>query len=229
MFPCKLDYLGILRHSSKTINLITALKATTLQQVFVINMYTQLIVLGHKYVFWRTSLVQSYNRGGSRIFLGGGALVSCSTSTPINHTVFLQNTSCIRKPQVISGGVRTPYTLPLDPPLCNLSPSQRVFSILFPFCLKMFPRLFVTQKKALNRKTCCITLSLVPITFHWDTSWKASLFSSEIRKILWVKYQFKWCRSLLVKRKLANGRKSSGVYWCSKERWIQELYLFENS
>ena len=38
-------------------------------------------------------------------FLGGGALVSCPTSTPINHIVFfsLQNTSCIRKPQVISG------------------------------------------------------------------------------------------------------------------------------
>ena len=34
-----------------------------------------------------------------------GALVSCSTSTPINHIViFLQNTSCIRKLQVISGG-----------------------------------------------------------------------------------------------------------------------------
>ena len=31
---------------------------------------------------------------------------------------FLQNTSCIRKPQVISGeGGRTPCTLPLDPPL----------------------------------------------------------------------------------------------------------------
>ena len=47
-------------------------------------------------------------------FLGGGALVSCSTSTPI------KNTSCIRKPQFISGGgegVRTPCTLPLDPPL----------------------------------------------------------------------------------------------------------------
>ena len=38
-------------------------------------------------------------------FLGGGALVSGSTSTPINHIVFfLQSTSCIRKPQVISGG-----------------------------------------------------------------------------------------------------------------------------
>ena len=38
-------------------------------------------------------------------FLVGGALVSCSTSTPMNHIVFFwQNTSCIRKPQVISGG-----------------------------------------------------------------------------------------------------------------------------
>ena len=44
-------------------------------------------------------------RGGSRIFSRGGALVSCSTSTPINHIVFFwQNTGCIRKPQVISGG-----------------------------------------------------------------------------------------------------------------------------
>ena len=52
-------------------------------------------------------------------FSGGGALVSCSTSTPINHIVFFwQNTSCIRKPQVISGkGARTPCTLLLDPPL----------------------------------------------------------------------------------------------------------------
>ena len=50
------------------------------------------------------------------IFLGGGTLVSCSTSTPVNHIVFffLQNTSCISKLQVISeggGGVH-----PLHPP-----------------------------------------------------------------------------------------------------------------
>ena len=38
--------------TSTTINLITALKATTLQRVFVINMYKQLIVTGHKYVFF---------------------------------------------------------------------------------------------------------------------------------------------------------------------------------
>ena len=41
-----------------------------------------------------------------------------------NEQCLLQNTSCIRKPQVISGrgwggGVRTPCTLPLDPPLYN--------------------------------------------------------------------------------------------------------------
>ena len=56
-------------------------------------------------------------------FLGGGALVSCSTSIPINHIVFcfLQNTSCIRKPQVISGeGGRTPCALPLDQPMYEL-------------------------------------------------------------------------------------------------------------
>ena len=50
-------------------------------------------------------------------FLGGGALVSCATSTPINHIVFhfLQNTSCIRKPQVISRGGRE-GAHPLHPP-----------------------------------------------------------------------------------------------------------------
>ena len=48
--------------------------------------------------------LESKARGGSRIFFRrGGALVSCSTSTPIIHIFFLQNTSCIRKPQVISG------------------------------------------------------------------------------------------------------------------------------
>ena len=54
-------------------------------------------------------------------FLGGGALVSCSTSTPINHIVFFwQNTSCIRKPKVISGGGggggAPPPPHPLHPP-----------------------------------------------------------------------------------------------------------------
>ena len=48
-------------------------------------------------------------------FLGGGALVSCPASTPINHIVFfLQNISCIKKPQVISG--RRAGAHPLHPP-----------------------------------------------------------------------------------------------------------------
>ena len=37
-------------------------------------------------------------------FLGGVALVSCSTSTPINHIVFFwQNTSCIRSAPALNG------------------------------------------------------------------------------------------------------------------------------
>ena len=58
-------------------------------------------------------------RADPGIFLGGGALVSCSSSTPINHKVFfLQNTSCTRKPQVISGGGggRTPSPPPPETP-----------------------------------------------------------------------------------------------------------------
>ena len=61
-------------------------------------------------------------------FLGGGALVSCSTSTPINHIVFfffflLQNTNCIRKPQVISGegGCAPPAPSPWIRPCSRLS------------------------------------------------------------------------------------------------------------
>ena len=68
----------------------------------------------------------AYTGADPGFFSEGGALVSFSTSTPINNKVFfLQNTNCIRKPQVISegGGVRTPCTLPLDPPL--LQPKAR--------------------------------------------------------------------------------------------------------
>ena len=62
-------------------------------------------------------------RGGSRIFFRWGCtclLLYFNTNQP--HGFFMQSTSCIRKPQVISGGgggegVHTPCTLPLDPPL----------------------------------------------------------------------------------------------------------------
>ena len=67
-------------------------------------------------------------------FLGGGALVSCSTSTPINHIVFFfQNTSCIWKPQVISGGggAHPPHPPPRSAP---------VFLSFFLFsCFGFFP------------------------------------------------------------------------------------------
>ena len=59
-------------------------------------------------------------RGGSRIFFRRGCtrlLLYFNTNKPHSFFFFLQYTSCIRKPQVISGGVRTPCTLPLDPPL----------------------------------------------------------------------------------------------------------------
>ena len=45
------------------------------------------ILLRFKDNTWNVILVIS-TRSGSRIFLGGGALVSCCTSTPINHIVF---------------------------------------------------------------------------------------------------------------------------------------------
>ena len=54
-------------------------------------------------------------------FLGGGALVSCSTSTPINHIFFFRRIPVVlenrRSSQGGGGEVRTPCTLPLDPPL----------------------------------------------------------------------------------------------------------------
>ena len=63
--------------------------------------------------------LQAHCRGGSRIFIRRGCtrlLLYFNPNKP--HSFFWQNTSCIRKRQVISGGgVRTPCTLPLDPPL----------------------------------------------------------------------------------------------------------------
>ena len=65
------------------------------------------------------------SKGGSRILFRRGStrlLLYFNTNRP--HSFFLQNTSCIRKPQVISGwgggGMRTPCTLPLDPPLLRV-------------------------------------------------------------------------------------------------------------
>ena len=65
------------------------------------------------FVFSETAGRHNWSGADPGFLLGGGALVCCSTSTPINHIVFFwQNTSCIRKPQVISGG----DAHPLHPP-----------------------------------------------------------------------------------------------------------------
>ena len=69
---------------------------------------------------FKNSETGTYSRGGSRIFLGGGALISCSTSTPINHIVFFGRIPDVlenRRSSQGGGGVRTSCTLPLDPPL----------------------------------------------------------------------------------------------------------------
>ena len=51
-------------------------------------------------------------------FLGGGAFISCSNSTPINHIGFFCRIPVVLENRRSSqGGVRTPCTLPLDPPL----------------------------------------------------------------------------------------------------------------
>ena len=69
--------------------------------------------------------VSAYNTGADPgFFVGGGALISCSTSTPINHShsffffcgipVVLEN---CRSSRWGGGGMCTPCTLPQDPPL----------------------------------------------------------------------------------------------------------------
>ena len=79
------------------------------------------------------------DKGGSRIFFRRGCtrlLLYFNTNKP--H-FFLQNTSCIRKPQVISGGVRTPCTLPLDLPLLEWFSIQiLVNSEIFKLSLNLF-------------------------------------------------------------------------------------------
>ena len=128
--------------------------------------------------------------------LGRGALVSCSTSTPTNHIVlfFLQNTSCIRKPQVISGGVRTPCTLPLDPPLLWGHGTQKqqadwvlVLNYFIGACQPMiFFLLKIGRKEYFSEKLIYLFLVLpciYYILFLEKREWLASKQSSDNRKI----------------------------------------------
>ena len=103
-----------------------------------------------------------------RFFLGGGAHVSCPTSTPINQIVFfLQNTSCIRKPQVISGaGVRAPCTLPLDPPLQTMAFEDQS-TIPKATCIEIGVYHFVMRLLSRHSKT---PPSSAPVLFHFSLS-----------------------------------------------------------
>ena len=84
----------------------------TRMQVFLINRVLRVVPSPPPhYHYWSDNY--TVHRGGSRIFLRRGCTCLLSTSTPINHIVlfFLQNTSCIRKPQV-RGGCTPPAPSP---------------------------------------------------------------------------------------------------------------------
>ena len=75
-------------------------------------------------------------RGGSWILLGGGALVSCvyfNTNKPhsCRIPVVLEN-----RRSSAGGGVRTPCTLPLDPPLVIITIIKVcIYSLIYLFVL----------------------------------------------------------------------------------------------
>ena len=71
--------------------------------------------------YWMGSSIFDLKKSGADpgSFLGRGALVSCSTSTLVNHIVFFfgRIPAVLENRRSSQGGVRTPCTLPLDPPL----------------------------------------------------------------------------------------------------------------
>ena len=96
---------------------ITKTEMRTLRSMSTTNTLNLNNIFQVVHFFFSVSL-PSYRTGGSRIFFRRGCtrlLLYFNTNKP--HSFFGGNTSCIRKLQVISGGVRTPCTLPLDPPL----------------------------------------------------------------------------------------------------------------
>ena len=72
---------------------------------------------------------QRFLRGGSRIFLGGGTLVSCSTSTPINHIVsfFYRIPVVLENRRSCQGGRGSTPLHP--PPRCAAVSENKIFSI----------------------------------------------------------------------------------------------------
>ena len=99
----------------------------------------------------QTVTVDHCSRGGSKILLRRGStskelpfqrpFLRCLTEILQPHLIFYLNTnkpqSCIRKLRVISGGLRTPCTLPLDSPLC------RKAMVLVPVCWFFARKLYI--------------------------------------------------------------------------------------
>ena len=86
---------------------------------------------------------------------GGGALVSYSTSTPINHIVFFCRIPVVLKNRRSSQeGVHTPCTLPLDPPL------------ILSYCTNSYTRHFSQNciKQIIFFKLCYIYLHYLHIS-----------------------------------------------------------------
>ena len=104
-------------------------------------------------------------------FLGGGALVSCSTLTPINHIVFFCRIPVVLENRRSSrgGGVRTPCTLPLDPPLFFIDFVRCVIKFASVLLIQHASYLFcmVIIKHPSNYfKVCMILINLVRVLYQ---------------------------------------------------------------
>ena len=95
-------------------------------------------------------------RGRSRIFFRRGCtrlLLYFNTNKP-HSFFFLQNISCIRKPQVISGarGVCTPCTVPLDLPLHgSIPPGTNSFQLALPMPHRKNDKCYPVSKASLMK------------------------------------------------------------------------------
>ena len=98
--------------------------------------------------WWREQIFKSeYKEEG---FWLHNNIMWTAENTYHTYLHILQNTSCIRKAQVISEGegVRTPYTLPLDPPPPSPSQQYLLFSALW-----IISAFFSSSSSGLSRAT----------------------------------------------------------------------------
>ena len=98
-----------------------------------------------KWCFQLLDKIIEYDSGGSRIFFRRGALVSCSTSTPINHIVFsfFDRIPVILENRRSSGGGRGAH--PLHPPprsapvwVFKWNPFTRFFCLILRFSILQY-------------------------------------------------------------------------------------------